>query len=147
MLDCGSCLPWGHKPHPLVGFSCLTYAVLIPVMLPCHPVTAALFGLVTVSSYLSDHVYTGLTSAAHAFDRIVAPTVFMTALHVVYVSSGLVWMSSSLLAVACHLLAHDAAKRGEYGAFVIWHSMWHFVGQGLICLCFWYNDAVHRCMP
>ena len=145
-ISTASSLPWGHKPHPILGASCLLFVLPVPFLSTCHPIAAALFCIITVSSFLSDHVYTGLDSWAHAFDKVCAVLTFSTAFHTVYSTGGASWASSSTLAIACHVLAHSAAKRDEYMPFVFWHTMWHAVGVALLVMCFWANDTRTECM-
>ncbi len=145
-LSSASSLPWGHKPHPLIGASCFLFLLPIPFMLrACCPVAAFFLGCVTVSSYLSDHVYTGLDSWTHTLDRVLAPTAFSTCCYAVYSMYGVAWAASSLVAVKCHLLGHYYSKNGMYDQFVIWHSLWHAVGVGLIVACFTVNGVVGKC--
>jgi len=141
-LSCQSSLPWGHRPSPLVGASCLLFLLPVPYLLrACCPVAAALLGCVAVSSYLSDHVFTGLTSAAHAADRVLAPLAFAACLQATYTTCGARWASLSMTALVCHLQANYYAKRGVYERFVLWHSLWHVVGVGAILVCFTINDV------
>lgn len=94
-----------------------------------------------MSSYLSDHVYTGLESWAHTFDRVMAPLAFASCLHSGVSTGGMLWVVSSFGAVGCHVMAHNCAKKGMYDEFVFWHSMWHVVGVGLVLGCFFmYGD-------
>mmetsp|Transcript_36662 Transcript_36662/g.80205 ORF Transcript_36662/g.80205 Transcript_36662/m.80205 type:complete len:324 (+) Transcript_36662:43-1014(+) len=145
-ISTASSLPWGHKPHPMVGASCLLFVLPVPFLSTCHPTAAAFFGVVTISSFLSDHVYTGLESWAHPFDKVCAVLTFSTAMRTVYSTGGPLWAASSSLAVACHVLAHSAAKRDEYMPFVFWHTMWHVVGVALLVACFWTNDTMTECI-
>ncbi|KAL9191057.1 hypothetical protein ACHAXT_000763 [Thalassiosira profunda] len=141
-----SSLSWGHKPSPLIGASCFLFLLPIPLMIrACCPVSAGLLGCVTVSSYLSDHVYTGLESWAHTFDRATAPLAFTSCLYSVYSHCGVWWAISSCAAVVCHVLANYYSKQGQYERFVIWHSLWHVVGVGLIVVCFALNGVVGQC--
>ncbi|KAL3786451.1 hypothetical protein HJC23_011032 [Cyclotella cryptica] len=58
-----SSLTWGHKPSPIVGASCFLFLMPIPLLLRACCYTSAFFlAAVTVSSFLSDHCYTGLES-------------------------------------------------------------------------------------
>lgn len=141
-----SSLPWGHKPHPLVGLSCLLFALPIPFLVSCHPTTAGCFAVVTVTSFMSDHVYTGLDSYAHLVDKFMAPLTFASALQTVYLTGGVYWTCSCTLALSCHVLAHSAAKRNEYEKFVFWHAAWHAVGVALLVTCFYVNDTTTECM-
>lgn len=141
-----SSLPWGHKPHPLVGLSCLLFALPVPFLISCHPVAAGCFAVVTVTSFMSDHVYTGLDSYAHLVDKFMAPLTFVSALRSVYLTGGLYWACSCTLALSCHVLAHSAAKRNEYERFVFWHAAWHTVGVALLVVCFYVNDTMAECM-
>jgi len=55
-----SSLSWGYKPSNWIGASCFLFVLPIPLLLrACCPFSACLLGLVTISSYCSDHVYTG----------------------------------------------------------------------------------------
>lgn len=55
-----SSLSWGYKPSKWIGASCFLFILPIPLLLrACCPLSACLLGLVTISSYFSDHVYTG----------------------------------------------------------------------------------------
>ena len=140
-----SSLPWGHKPHPLVGLSCLLFALPVPFLVSCHPITAACFAVVTITSFMSDHVYTGLDSYAHLVDRFVAPLTFLSAMWTVYTEAGIYWTCTCTLALSCHILAHSAAKRNEYNKFVFWHAAWHTVGVALLVACFYLNDTMTGC--
>lgn len=141
-----SSLPWGHKPHPLVGLSCLLFALPVPFLISCHPIAAGCFAVVTVTSFMSDHVYTGLDSYAHLVDKFMAPLTFSSALRTVYLTGGPYWACSCTLALSCHVLAHSAAKRNEYDRFVFWHAAWHMVGVALLVTCFYVNDTMSECI-
>ena len=131
-----SSLSWGHKPSPIIGASCLTFLFPIPILLQVEAHVSAFFlAAVTVTSFLSDHCYTGLESCWHIIDRILAPIAFISNVFSVYSNCGFTWASSSILAVGCHLLANHYSKRGIYKHFVIWHSLWHVVGSSLILFC------------
>lgn len=141
-----SSLSWGHKPSPLIGASCFLFLLPIPFLLrACRPLPAFMLACVTVSSYLSDHVYTGVESKAHLADRVLAPLAFASNLISIYGQHGMGWAVLSLAALKCHLLANYYAKRGMYDEFVIWHSLWHAVGVGLIVACYAYNGTVGEC--
>mmetsp|Transcript_5903 Transcript_5903/g.10781 ORF Transcript_5903/g.10781 Transcript_5903/m.10781 type:complete len:277 (+) Transcript_5903:269-1099(+) len=141
-----SSLSWGHKPSPLIGASCFLFLLPIPLLLrACCPLPAFFLGCITVSSYLSDHVYTGVESWAHTADRVLAPLAFASNLYSIYAHHGSVWALSSLAALKCHVLANYYSKRGMYDEFVIWHSLWHAVGVGLIVVCFAVNGRVSEC--
>lgn len=141
-----SSLPWGHKPSPLIGASCFLFALPIPLFLrACCPFSAFCLACVTVSSYMSDHVYTGLESWAHAADRFLAPMAFSSCVYSITYMYGPYWASLSLAALKCHLLANYYSKNGIYEKFVIWHSLWHVVGVGIILFCFAVNGVVGNC--
>lgn len=141
-----SSLSWGHKPSPLIGASCLLFLLPIPLLLrACCPFSAFMLGCVTVSSYLSDHVYTGLESWTHTLDRVLAPLAFTSNMYATYTTCGLAWAVMSLAALKCHLWANYYSKNGMYDQFVIWHSLWHAVGVGLILVCFTSNGVVGTC--
>ncbi len=145
-MSCSSSLSWGHKPSPYIGASCLLYLLPVPFFLrACAYHSALLLLLVTVSSYMSDHVYTGIESYAHVFDRVLAPMAFTSCLYSTYVDCGYIWAASSLLAVKCHIWANYYARKGMYDEFVLWHCLWHGVGVGLIVVCYWWNDVVGSC--
>ena len=145
-LSRSSSLSWGHKPSPYIGASCLFYLLPIPFFLrACAYPSAMLLLLVTISSYMSDHVYTGVESYAHLIDRALAPMAFLSCLYSTYVDCGYVWAATSLLAVKCHVWANYYARKGMYDEFVLWHCLWHGVGVGLIVLCYWWNDVVGSC--
>lgn len=138
-------LKWGHRPHPLIGLSCLLFVCPVPYLWECFPATAFLFGMTAMASFLSDHVYTGLDSYFHAVDRALAPFTFLFALVAVYRTSGLIWALSSFTALACHVMANHDQRKGRYNRFVFWHSMWHIVGVGLTVTCFHVNGATEFC--
>ncbi|CAJ1934516.1 unnamed protein product [Cylindrotheca closterium] len=138
--------PWGHKPHPMLGASCFLFALPIPFLTTCYPCTAALFGLTTLSSFLSDYLYSGLDSWAHVFDKTVAILVFSFASTVVYSTAGLWWTLSSSLALACYVKGMEAVKRKDYHGFVFWHSMWHLVGVSLLVLVFALHGTRTECL-
>ena len=63
-----SSLSWGHKPSKWIGASCFLFILPIPLLLrACCPISACLMGLVTISSYYSDHLYTGKSMTKFAF--------------------------------------------------------------------------------
>jgi len=135
-----SSLSWGHKPHPILGLSCLLFALPVPFFWrECHPYTALLLAGVTLSSYASDHQFTGLESYAHSIDRFLAPITLGFCLKSVYTLFGFRWMTTSLLPIACLVLSGMNSKRGNYSAFVLWHSLWHILGVGSILVCFLMN--------
>jgi hypothetical protein len=141
-----SSLSWGHRPSPLIGASCFLFLLPIPLLLrSCCFVPAFFLVCVTVSSFLSDHCYTGLESGYHTMDRVLAPLAFASNIHAVYAKSGVLWASSAVLAVMCHVLAHGYAKKGMFNKFVVWHFLWHAVGNGLIILCFAVNGDTGTC--
>lgn len=141
-----SSLPWGHKPSPLIGASCFLFLLPVPLLIrECCPVSACLLGCVTVSSYLSDHVYTGLESWTHTLDRVMAPMAFASNLYATYSIFGGWAACMSLPALKCHVWANYYAKNGMYDQFVIWHSLWHLVGVGVILVCFTLNGGVGTC--
>ena len=142
-----SSLSWGHRPSPLVGASCFLFLLPIPLLIrACCPVSACFLGCITATSYLSDHVFTGLESWAHAVDRAVAPVAFGSCFYSIFSTCGPLWAFSSLAAIKCHVLANYHSKSGNYHQFVIWHSLWHAVGVGLILICFAFNrDHVPTC--
>mmetsp|Transcript_40440 Transcript_40440/g.97610 ORF Transcript_40440/g.97610 Transcript_40440/m.97610 type:complete len:249 (+) Transcript_40440:99-845(+) len=138
--------PWGHKPHPMLGASCFLFALPVPFLTTCYPCTAALFGLTTLSSFLSDYLYSGLDSWAHVFDKTVAILVFSFAVNVVYLTAGLGWTMSCTLALACYVRGMEAVKRRDYHGFVFWHSMWHVVGVSLLVLIFALHGTRTECL-
>jgi len=141
-----SSLPWGHKPSPLIGASCFLFLLPIPLLLrACCPVSSFLLGCVTVSSYMSDHVFTGLESWAHIFDKVLAPMAFTSCLYATYSTCGLAWAAMSVAALKCHIMAKYYSKNEMYDQFVIWHSLWHAVGVGLILVAFTYNRVAGKC--
>lgn len=141
-----SSLSWGHKPSPYIGASCLFYLLPVPFFIrACAYHSALLLLLVTLSSYMSDHVYTGLESYAHVLDRVLAPMAFTSCLYSTCKDCGYLWAASSLLAVKCHVWANYYARKGMYDEFVVWHCLWHGVGVGLIVVCYWWNDVVGSC--
>ncbi len=145
-LSRSSSLSWGHKPSPYIGASCLFYLLPVPFFLrACAYHSAMALLLVSISSYMSDHVYTGLESYAHAADRMLAPLAFFSCLYSTCADCGHVWAASSLLAVQCHVRANYYARKGMYDEFVLWHCLWHGVGVGLIVFCYWWNDVVGSC--
>ena len=141
-----SSLPWGHKPSPYIGASCFLFLLPIPLLLrACCTLSACLLGTVAITSYLSDHVYTGVTSYAHTFDRLFAPMAFLSNIYSTYTTCGIYWASVSLLAFQCHIWANYYVKKGMYNKFVLWHCLWHIVGVGSILACFMVNDVVGEC--
>lgn len=105
-----------------------------------------MFVLTTVCSYCSDHLYTGLDSMAHMIDKIVAPATFVFALRTIYQTGGLKWAVTSNLAILCHILAMAAARKNNYGGFVLWHTLWHVVGVALMVACCIVNDTITECI-
>jgi hypothetical protein len=145
-LSRSSSLSWGHKPSPYIAASCLLYLLPIPFFVrACSSQSAVMLLVITITSFFSDHVYTGLESNAHVADRLLAPCAFASCLYSTYRDCGLHWAASSLLAVKCHVLANYYARKGMYEQFVLWHCMWHVVGVGLIVVCYWWNDVSGTC--
>ncbi|KAL7518322.1 hypothetical protein ACHAWX_003165 [Stephanocyclus meneghinianus] len=141
-----SSLTWGHRPSPIVGASCFLFLMPIPLLIRACCYTSAMFlAAVTVSSFLSDHCYTGLESGWHTVDRVLAPMALTSNIYSVYSNCGLAWASLSIFAVMCHLLANHYSKKGMYDHFVIWHSLWHAMGSGLIVFCFLVNSDAGSC--
>jgi hypothetical protein len=141
-----SSLPWGHRPSPYVGASCALFLLPVPLLLrACCPASACLLSCVSVTSYLSDHVYTGIESTAHAVDRVVAPMAFASCIYSTYTTCGAGWAALSLAALKCHIWANYYAKRDMYERFVLWHCLWHAVGVGLMLVCFTVNGVVGEC--
>lgn len=141
-----SSLSWGHKPSPIIGASCLLFMLPVPLLLrACCPWSAMSLVSVTFSSYLSDHVFTGLESWAHFLDRTLAPMALGINIYSMYSTCGLGWASLSIIAVKCHVLANYYSKKGIYVQFVIWHSLWHATGVGLIIFALSYNGVVGQC--
>lgn len=135
-----SSLSWGHKPHPILGLSCLLFALPVPFFWrECHYYTALLLAGVTLSSYGSDHHFTGLESYAHSVDRTLAPITLGFCLKSIYDLFGFRWMSTSLLPIACLVFSGKNSKLGNYSAFVLWHSLWHILGVGSMLVCFLTN--------
>ena len=135
-----SSLSWGHKPSPIIGASCFTFLMPIPFLLRVECCISSFFlTAVTATSFLSDHCYTGLESSWHTIDRIFAPMALASNICSVYMTCGLIWASLSIFPLLCHLIANHYSKKGLYKQFVIWHSMWHALGSGLIMFCFVMN--------
>jgi hypothetical protein len=141
-----SSLTWGHKPSFIIGASCFLFLTPIPLLIrACCYVSASFLAAVTASSFLSDHCYTGLESGWHTVDRVLAPLALTSNIYTVYANCGFGWASLSIFAVMCHLMANHASKKGMYQRFVIWHSLWHALGAGLIVFCFTVNSDVGVC--
>ena len=120
-----SSLSWGHRPHPCIAASCFSFLLPIPFLLrvgshECY-ISAVFLAVVTATSYLSDHCYTGMESGWHTVDRIAAPMALTSNIYSVYIHCGLAWASLSLVAVLCHLLANHYQKKNMYEKFVIWY--------------------------
>jgi len=132
-LSSASSLPWGHRPHPVVGASCLLYGLLVlPLWRLNFSFAALLYAIVTVTSYMSDHVCTGKTSIWHSVDKIVAFSCLFVLLPSFWKTSRNGFFTGMFVPLGCHLIAHAAAKRGDYGGFVFWHTLWHVSGVGLL---------------
>ena len=127
-----SSLPWGHRPSPYIGASCVLFLLPVPLLYrACRHSSALLLTCVSLTSYLSDHVYTGLESYAHTVDRVVAPLAFASCIRSTYVTCGPWWAMVSIAALKCHVWANYYAKKGMYEEFVIWHCLWHAVGPAV----------------
>ena len=50
------------------------------------------------------------------------------------------WAFSSFIALAFHIKAMNFSKQNNYDKFVIFHSLWHVMGPGLILLSFAANS-------
>jgi hypothetical protein len=124
----------------------MLFLLPVPLLLrACCRASACLLACVSITSYLSDHVYTGIESNAHAIDRIVAPMAFVSCIHSTYVTCGAGWAALSLAALKCHVWANYYARRDMYEMFVFWHCLWHAVGVGSMLVCFTYNGVFGEC--
>lgn len=141
-----SSLPWGHKPHALLEMSCYSYLLVVPYLLPCHPLAGCMFLLTAAASVASDHLYTGMNSAAHVLDKVVAPCTFLLALRAIYLTGGVGWALTSAMPLLCHVKAKAAAKQNLYEPFVLWHSLWHLLGVALIVTCCIWNRTMTECI-
>ena len=69
-----SSLPWGHKRSRMIGISCFLFLLPIPLLVQsCCPFAAFMLAVVTVSSFSSDYLYSGVESWSHLLDRLFAP--------------------------------------------------------------------------
>ena len=76
-----SSLPWGHKRSTMIGISCFLFLLPIPCLIKsCCPFAALCLLVVTVSSFSSDYLYSGVESWSHLFDRVLAPIAFVSML-------------------------------------------------------------------
>lgn len=74
-----SSLSWGHKRSTMIGISCFLFLLPIPCLIKsCCPFAAFMLAVVTVSSFSSDYLYSGVTSWSHLFDRALAPIAFVS---------------------------------------------------------------------
>ena len=108
----------------------------------CRHTSALLLTTVSLTSYLSDHVYTGIESYAHLVDRVVAPLAFVSCVHSTCVTCGPRWALVSIAALKCHVWANYYAKRDMYDEFVVWHCLWHAVGVGSMMICYMVNGPI-----
>ena len=77
-----SSLPWGHRRSKLIGLTCFAFLLPIPLLLKsCCPFAAFMLAVVTVSSFSSDYVYTGVESCSHLLDRALAPVALVSLHH------------------------------------------------------------------
>lgn len=140
-----SSLPWGHRRSKLIGSTCFAFLLPIPLLLKsCCPFAAFMLAVVTVSSFSSDYVYTGVESRSHLLDRALAPVALITNIYAIYGLFGPIWPLLSVIAVKCHIIAMYYSKHNNYQKFVIFHSLWHLTGVGLILLSFAFN-GVREC--
>mmetsp|Transcript_21269 Transcript_21269/g.30452 ORF Transcript_21269/g.30452 Transcript_21269/m.30452 type:complete len:216 (-) Transcript_21269:105-752(-) len=141
-LSTQSSLPWGHRRSTMIGISCFLFLLPIPCLIKsCCPFAAFMLACVFVSSFSSDYLYSGVESWSHLFDRVLAPIAFLSNIYAVYSLFGIIWAFLSLVAVKCHLMAMYHSKRNNYDEFVIYHSLWHATGAGLILLSFAANKG------
>ena len=171
-LSTQSSLPWGHRRSTMIGISCFLFLLPIPCLIKsCYPFAAFMLVTVTISSFSSDYLYSGVESWSHLFDRVLAPIAFVSMyathcfayiwaqsithlirsylntciqlsnIYAVYSLFGIIWAFLSLVAVKCHLMAMYHSKRNNYDEFVIYHSLWHATGAGLILLSFAANKG------
>mmetsp|Transcript_29666 Transcript_29666/g.59632 ORF Transcript_29666/g.59632 Transcript_29666/m.59632 type:complete len:209 (+) Transcript_29666:235-861(+) len=141
-----SSLPWGHKRSTMIGISCFLFLLPIPCLFKsCCPFAAFMLAVVTVSSFSSDYLYSGVESWSHLFDRALAPIAFFSNIHAVYSLFGIIWVLPAIIAVKCHVMAMYHSKQNNYDRFVIFHSLWHATGAGLILLSFGVN-GLRECL-
>jgi hypothetical protein len=125
-------MPWGHRPHPLLGLSCLCYGW--PALVLFHYGMTWLgfvFVLQVVSSLLSDHVNTGCNSIWHIVDKWLACS---NTLHMIWYAADRVSPYVSLLAVIplyCFYRAYRGSADKSYDQFVYWHIWWHITGGAI----------------
>jgi len=82
-----SSLPWGHKRSTMIGISCFLFLLPIPCLFQsCCPFAAFMLAVVTVSSFSSDYLYSGVESWSHLFDRALAPIAFVSLQHIFFAS-------------------------------------------------------------
>jgi len=55
------------------------------------------------------------------------------------------WVLPAIIAVKCHVMAMYHSKQNNYDRFVIFHSLWHATGAGLILLSFGVN-GLRECL-
>lgn len=135
-----SSLSWGHKRSTMIGVSCFLFLLPIPLFIKsCCPFAAFMLALVTVSSFSSDYLYTGVESWSHTLDRAFAPIALFSNIYAIYYLFGITWTLPAVISVSCHVLAMYHSKHNNYDKFVIFHSLWHATGVGLILLSFGAN--------
>ncbi|KAL3804155.1 hypothetical protein HJC23_013674, partial [Cyclotella cryptica] len=104
-FSCQSSLTWGHKPSPIVGqVRCYTSALFLAAGM--------------VSTFLSDHCYTGLESGWQTVDRVLAPMALTS--NQIVASPGHLCPFSLLLAIfgksffeKRHMQVHVSARKRE----------------------------------
>lgn len=76
-------LPWGHKRSTMIGISCFFFVLPIPFLIKsCCPFAAFMLAVVTLSSFSSDYLYSGVDSLSHLLDKCLAPIAFVSLLHI-----------------------------------------------------------------
>lgn len=134
-------VPWGHRPHKVLGLSCLTFAAVAPFLAATGRCALAIsWACVAVTSFLSDHVTTGVDSLSHPADRLLAGATLLATQRTVWVDFGRGWFAVTWLSVACYAASLRAIRRGRYDAYVFWHTSWHLVGQASMILCLVSNE-------
>jgi hypothetical protein len=124
-----TCMPWGVKRSVCAGCSGVLFALPGVVAFrehdPLSTYILAAFITQALLSVMSDYVCTGRDSVWHGLDRWMSSV--MTVSMVWYAQSAL---SPKHCAIAvpplfCLYQSKNAIARGDWSAYVVWHTLWH----------------------
>jgi hypothetical protein len=91
----------------------------------------------------------GVGTITHAHYLTIPPRlriyVKVANIYAVYSLFGITYALPAFISIKCHVYAMYHSKQNNYDKFVIFHSLWHATGVGLILLSFAAN-GLRECL-